>query len=214
MDKIRVMLADDQRILREGLKTILEADEGILVVAMAENGKQALEYADKFHPHLVLMDIRMPEMNGVEATARLKNSYPDMVIIILTTFDDDEYIIEAMAKGASGYLLKDIDGDRLIQSVHDGMAGNIILPGKVAAKLAAHLSGTHAATVSSPHQEFTDREKGLLPLLVKGLNNREMAEKLYLTEGTVKNYLTSIYGKLGARDRTEAVLLLQKHGLV
>ncbi len=206
---IRVLLADDQKILRDGLRALLQSAE-ISVIGDASNGREAVEMALSLKPDVILMDIRMPEMDGVEATRQIKQQLPQTVIIVLTTFDDDEYIIKAMTYGASGYLLKDIDSTRLIQAIRDGMDGNIILPGRIAAKITSHLSGIGQSSAQA--DDFTEREIKIIRLLTAGRSNAEIAETLFLTTGTVKNYISQIYQKLGVSDRANAVIALRKIG--
>lgn len=210
MNKIMVLLADDQRIILDGLKALLEMDSHITVVDMAENGASAYEKTLKIRPDVVLMDIRMPEMDGVEATRMIKRDAPETVVIMLTTFDDDEYIIKAMTYGASGYLLKDIGSDKLIEAIMEGKRGNIILPGKVAAKITSRLRDE--ATPGITTSDFTRRELDIISLMMKGKTNREISEELYLSIGTVKNYISQIYLKIDVNDRAKAVLQLKKMG--
>jgi DNA-binding NarL/FixJ family response regulator len=219
MKTIKIMLVDDQTIIRDGLKSLLSVHEDIEVVAAATNGRLACEEAQRCRPDVVLMDIRMPEMDGVEATRIIKQNLPDTVVIVLTTFDDDEYIIKAMTYGASGYLLKDTGSDQLIQAIRDGMAGNIILPGRIAARITAHLSQSHnktravaAAAETAGPDDFSARELDIISLLTQGKSNREIADTLYLSTGTVKNYISQIYLKIGVNDRANAVLFLKNAG--
>jgi DNA-binding NarL/FixJ family response regulator len=212
MKQIRILIADDQTLMRDGLKTILDLEDDIEVVGLAENGLQAYETAGVLQPDVVLMDIRMPVMDGVESTRLIKRDYPGIAVIILTTFNDDDYIIQALSNGASGYILKDIPGDRLIDAVRDGVKGNLIMPAQVAAKIAARLSlfsdSKRDANIS--RQAFSDREREIISLLVKGFNNKQIATSLYITEGTVKNYISTIYSKIGISDRAKAVVYLKE----
>ncbi len=215
MEKIRIMLVDDQMLLREGLKTIINLQEDMEVVAEAENGQRAVEEMTKREVDVILMDIRMPVLNGVEATALIKKDYPETAIIILTTFDDDDYIIDALSNGAEGYLLKDIDALHLISSIRDAAAGQMMLPGRIAAKLAARISGQTSyrgrqRVESDGLPVLSEREKELGMLMAEGLSNRQIAQKLFLSEGTVKNYISEIYAKLGTNNRTKAGLLIQQ----
>ncbi len=212
MEQIRVLIADDQTLMRDGLKTILELEDDIEVVGSAENGLKAYEAVGAVQPDVVLMDIRMPVMDGVESTRLIKRDYPDTVVIILTTFDDDEYIIQALSNGASGYILKDIQGDKLIGAVRDSVGGSLIMPAQVAAKIAARLSlfQRPKTAAADPRQGFSEREREIIRLLVKGFNNRQIAACLYITEGTVKNYISAIYGKIGISDRAKAVVYLRE----
>lgn len=206
---IKVLLADDQKILRDGLRALLEGHKDIIVAGEAGSGREACEQARKVIPDVVLMDIRMPEMDGVEAARLIKNELPGTVVIMLTTFDDDEYIIKAMTYGASGYLLKDIGSEKLIGAVRDGMSGNIILPGRIAAKITSRLSGPARGANTS---DFSEREKDIIRLIMAGKSNSDIAQSLYLSVGTVKNYASQIYMRLGVSDRTNAVLELKKLG--
>lgn len=212
---IKVMIVDDQTLMRDGLKVILELEEDIEVVAVAENGKEALDLMMEVMPNIILMDIRMPVLNGVEATKLIKDKYKNVAIIILTTFDTDDLIIDALASGADGYMLKDIEGNSLVESIRSAYSGDTILPAKIAAKLVTRVvkgSLTEQEKVKETLEEFqmTEREKEICDLIVKGLTNKQICEKLYLTTGTVKNYITGIYNKLGVNNRTSAVLFLKK----
>ncbi len=200
---IRVLIADDQKILREGLRALLGLKEDISVVGEAGDGREACELARQTKPDVVLMDIRMPNMDGVEAAKVIKSELPKTAVIMLTTFDDDEYVIKAMTYGASGYLLKDIDSDKLIEAVRDG----IILPGRIAAKITSHLSGSGSASY-----DFSEREMEIIRLLTAGKSNAEIAKTLYLSTGTVKNYVSQIYLKLDVKDRANAVIALKNAG--
>ena len=211
MAMIRIVLADDQTIIREGLCSILESYEDMDVVGQASNGREAYDMVMRFKPDIVLMDIRMPVMDGVEATRIIKRDLPEAKVIILTTFEDDDYIINAMTFGASGYLPKDIGSKKLIEAIRDGYSGSIILPGKIASKITSHLA--HNKTEQVELSDFSQREQDIIRLLVDGCNNKEIAEQLYLTVGTVKNYITQIYSKIGANDRANAVIFFKKLGL-
>jgi len=209
---IRVMLVDDQTIMLEGLETLLSVRPDIEIVGTVQSGEEALERLRTVVPDVILMDIRMPGMGGVKATEAIKRIYPHIVILILTTFDDDAYIIEALSNGASGYLLKDINGERLVQSINEVMEGNLLLTGKVAHKLARNIRHSSIRVEQAGEElELTPRELDLAKLLVEGYSTKEIADKLYLTQGTVKNYLSDIYAKIGTNDRTKAALLLKKH---
>lgn len=211
--KIKVMIVDDQRLMREGLKTILDLEWELSVVSLAENGRDALEKINMEQPDVVLMDIRMPVMDGVECTGILKQRFPSIKVLILTTFDDDEYIIEALKNGAEGYLLKDLSSEKLVSSIKDVCSGNAIMQPEIAAKLVSHITGTRNVQQAggSPDNkrvldDLTDREKEVLRLVGKGLSNKEIMKALYISEGTVKNYISSIYDKLGVNERSKAVL--------
>jgi DNA-binding NarL/FixJ family response regulator len=170
----------------------------------AENGEQACELVKQHHPTIVLMDVRMPGLDGVEATKRIKQAYPSTVILILTTFDDDAYILNALANGAAGYLLKDINATKLIGAIHDAVKGSLIMPSAIAAKISSHVVRQKPPEVRM--EDYTPRERDIIALLLEGRSNQEIAQSLYLTVGTVKNYLSQIYGKAGISDRANAIL--------
>lgn len=213
----RIIIADDQTLMRDGLQTILQLEDDMEVVATAENGLEACELALLHQPDLVLMDIRMPVMNGIDAVRKLKSESPSTKVLVLTTFDEDEYIIEALASGAVGFLLKDIPSDKLLQAIRDAAKGEMMLPSAIAAKLAARLSAAPMGTKPAPARargrssdiKFTDREMSIISLMVEGRTNREIAQLLFMSEGTVKNYISTIYDKIGTNDRTQAVIWLK-----
>lgn len=209
--KIAVLLADDQTLIRDGLKAILRAGNEISIAGEASNGKEAIENASKCKPDVILMDIRMPEMDGVEATKIIKEKFPEIKVIILTTFDDDDYIFKAMSYGASGYLLKDIESNELVLAIKSSMKGNVILPGKIAEKITSRLSSNINAAVHVSINDFTEREMDIIRLLMEGKSNSDIAGQLYLSNGTVKNYVSQIYMKINVRDRANAVLYFKKH---
>ncbi len=218
MDKIKIVIIDDQTLMRDGLKTILDLEDDMEVIGAAENGKKALEIVESLKPDVVLMDIRMPELNGVEATRLIKEKYPSTVVLILTTFDDEDYIVDALCNGASGYMLKDMHGDKLIQAVRDGYEGNMIMQSNIAAKLAARLSKNFSQKeqdnkLNLDDFDLTEREIEIGKLIASGLTNKDISEKLFISLGTVKNYVTNIYNKLGVANRAAAVIHLRKLGL-
>jgi DNA-binding NarL/FixJ family response regulator len=210
MNLISVLLADDQTIIRDGLRALLEANPDIQVVAEAKNGMEAYEQTNIHRPQVVLMDIRMPQMGGVEATRLIKQDFPETAVLILTTFDDDESILGAIAYGASGYLLKDISGAKLSEAIRDAVRGSVILPGNIAAKITKHIGIQRRAETSLT--DFTQREQDIIRLLIQGKSNQEIAQILFLTVGTVKNYISQIYSKAGISDRANAVLLFKELG--
>ena len=227
--KIKVMIVDDQTIIREGLSYLLSGFDEIEILCEASDGAMAIKLLENNSPDVILMDIRMPEINGVEATKIIKNKYKDIKIIIFTTFDDDEYIIEAMAGGASGYLLKDTDSKSLAQAIQNVYNGNIIMPGAVFQKLADNLSSNSSSSAKNSNssqfasgevspklktentqtEEFTQRESDIVRLLLEGKSNKEISEELFLTIGTTKNYLSQIYMKLQVSDRANAIIKLK-----
>jgi DNA-binding NarL/FixJ family response regulator len=216
-DCIRVLLVDDQALFRESLALLLRAQPDLAVVGEAPNGEAALALVDAARPHVVLMDLRMPVLDGVAATRRLRLAHPDVQVIALTTFDDDADVFAALRAGAIGYLLKDVSGETLFAAVRAAARGESFLPPTIATKVVAELTRltreppAQAAPAPGP---LTERELAIVRLLAVGATNREIAERLVLAEGTVKNHLTNILGKLGARDRTHAALLARELGLV
>jgi DNA-binding NarL/FixJ family response regulator len=216
-DLIRILLVDDQRLMREGLRILLKLEPDLEIAGEAEDGKAALDAYEALHPDVVLMDVRMPGMDGVEATWRLRERWPKARIVILTTFDDDEYVFEALRAGALGYLLKDVSGHDLAQAVRTVAAGGALIEPSVAAKVIAEFArmAPPARDVDAGLAEpLSEREVQILRLLAGGLTNRQIAERLSMAEGTIKNYVTNILGKLGARDRTQAAIRARKMGLL
>lgn len=216
MAEIRVLLADDQQLMREGLRVLLDLTPDIRVVGEAGNGAEAVERVQALQPDVVLMDVRMPVMDGVEATRRIRRELPDTQVIILSTFDDDEYIFEGLAAGARGYLLKDVSSDELaeaIRTVHQGQA--LLSPG-IASKVVTEFSRLVARREPAPplYEELTPREMEVLRLLAARASNRQIAEALCITEGTVKNHVSNILGKLGVSNRAQAVRRAQELGLL
>ena len=207
MSKIKVMIVDDQSILAEGLKRILETDEGLEVTAVAADGFEALEKMKTDPADVVLMDIRMPNMNGVVATQRIKAEYENAKVVVLTTFDDSDYILSAINNGASGYLLKDIGSAALIDAVKNAYKGDTILPAKIARRIA-----DAAKTVAADREiklkrafAFSEREVEIALMMYEGFTNRQISSALKLGEGTTRNYISAVYIKTGAGCRIEAV---------
>jgi DNA-binding NarL/FixJ family response regulator len=214
--KIRVLLADDQRLMRDGLCTLLELENDLEVVGEAENGLAAVDMAIDLRPDVILMDVRMPEMDGVEATRQLAGRLPECKVIILTTFDDESIIFEGLRAGALGYLLKDVSGEELAAAIREVYRGGALIQPSVARKVLAEFSRLPAAPVASvvsPGETLTDRETEILKLVARGLSNKEIALRLSLTEGTVKNYVSAILQKLGVQDRTQAALKARAMGI-
>jgi len=217
-EPIRVLLVDDQALFREGLRTLLGMQPGLEVVGEAANGEEALRLAAKLCPQVVLMDLRMPVLDGVTATRRLREAQPDCRVIVMTTFDDDEYVFEGLRAGAVGYLLKDVPSEKLVEAIRAAACGESFLQPSVAAKVIAEFSRLAEQAQAKPHpplvEPLSERELEVLRLVARGASNKEIAAALFIAEGTVKNHLTSILGKLGARDRTQALLKAQELGLV
>ena len=219
MSRVSVLLVDDQPLFREGLRTLLSVEPGIEVLGEAGDGEAAVQQARRLRPQVVLMDMRMPVLNGVEATRRLRAETPVSRVIVLTTFDDDEEVFDALRAGAVGYLLKDATRDKLVEAIRSAARGESFLQPSVAAKVVARFAQLpDAAADPRPPQPLvvplSERELGVLRLLADGRTNREIAAELYLAEGTVKNHVTNVLAKLGARDRTQAALRARALGLL
>jgi DNA-binding NarL/FixJ family response regulator len=222
MNKIRVLLADDQDIIRTGLTIILNHQPDLEVVGQAADGVEAVELAMVLHPDVILMDIKMPRLNGIQATRQIMAALPKTQIIILTTYDTDDWVFDGIRAGAVGYLLKDTSGDNLAEAVRGALRGESQLDPAVARKVLRefqHVTSVNKAAApptpdDEPLEKLTEREEEILKLLATGLSNKEIAQKLALSEGTVKNHISAILGKLHANDRTQAVLTALRRGLV
>src|SRR5436309_15363760 len=230
-ERVRVLIVDDQTLVREGFRKLLELEPDIEVVGIAADGQEALAAAERLYqagtpPDVILMDIRMPRMDGIAATKALKERWPDMHIIILTTFDDVELIHAGLRAGALGYLLKDSTAEQLATTIRTAARGQMLLQAEAARKAFSALPPDAPSKVppvparmpsSSTEnlliEQLTEREREILALVAQGASNRQIAENLYLTEGTVKNHMSSILGKLGVRDRTQAALKAKELGL-
>ncbi len=211
MSNIRVAIVDDQTLIREGLASLLALVPDLTVVGKAADGREALALVAEQAPDVVLMDVRMPGMNGVAATREIRARYPRTHVIVLTTFDD-EYVFESLRAGASGYLLKNADPDHLATAIRAVHAGDSILDPAVTRKVIRRATRPEAEPVLT--ERLTRREREVLRLMAEGASNAEIAERLCLAEGTVKNHVSHILGKLGARDRTHAVRLAVEWGLL
>jgi len=217
MERIRILLVDDQKLMREGLRVLLEMEPDLAVAGEAEDGETALASYAEYQPDVILMDIRMPGMDGVEATRRLRERWPEARVIILTTFDDDEYVFEGLRAGALGYLLKDVSGHELAEAVRTVAEGGALIEPSVARKVVAEfarLAPPTRAPDAGLAEPLSEREREILRLVAQGLSNREIALRLSLAEGTVKNYVTNILQKMGVRDRTQAALRGRELGLL
>ncbi|BAZ12329.1 LuxR family two component transcriptional regulator [Calothrix sp. NIES-4071] len=204
---IHILLVDDQHIIRHGLKSMLESNADMQVVGEAENGQRALEQIPALQPDVVLMDIRMPVMDGVAATKAITQNYPDIKVLVLTTFDDNEYVSQAMRLGAKGYLLKDTEPEELMMAIKSVYKGQTLLgPGLFEKAIIPVAAPTKNSEPPPQLAQLTPRELEVLRLIASGANNREIAESLYLSENTVKNYVTNILSRLNLRDRTQAAL--------
>jgi len=214
--KIRILLADDQALFREGLRMLLSAQPDFEVVGEAANGQEAMRLAAKLRPQIVLMDMRMPILDGVEATRRLRETQPECRVIVLTTFDDDALVFEGLRAGAVGYLLKAVSSPRLLEAIHAVARGDSILEPSVTAKVVAEFArlANQAARPQALANPLSDRETEVLRLVVTGATNREIAATLVIAEGTVRNHLTNILDKLEVSDRTQAAVKAKTLGLV
>lgn len=214
---INVLLVDDQVILTEGLKMILSREEDINICGVANDGRKAYELCKWNKPNIVLMDIKMPEMDGAKATKLIKQDFPDIKVIVLTTFNDDEYIYEALKNGASGYLLKDATPQEIAKAVRTVYEGGALIQPEVATKVISKFSEmakeSRCENIDKRVELLTNREKGICRLVGEGKNNKELAKELYLSEGTIKNHITKILNKLGLRDRTQLAIFAVKNNL-
>lgn len=211
---IRVLICDDQLIVCEGLRKILGSDPDIQVVGAAHDGTEALGLIPKLRPEVVLMDLKMPLMNGIIATRQIKEKYPQVYVLVLTTYDDDEWLFDAIRSGAAGYLLKDTPPAELIASVKGTAQGKTYLDPSIAGKVMGSYASRAAAKTPPSNFQFSEREYEVLRLLAQGLSNVDIAQQLYLTEGTVRNYTSDIFKKLGVSDRTQAAIAAIRYGLV
>jgi DNA-binding NarL/FixJ family response regulator len=217
MTPIRILLVDDQALFREGLRTLLSVHADLAVVGEAGNGEEALRLAASLRPEVVLMDVQMPVLDGVAATRRLHAAQPGCHVIMLTTFDDDDYVFEGLRAGAAGYLLKDAPSGTLVEAIRAAARGESFLQPSVAAKVVAEF--TRLSNRTSQHlqpliEPLSERELEILRLVADGASNKDIAAKLVIAEGTVKNHMTNILGKLGVTDRTQAALKAKELGLV
>ncbi len=204
MDKIKILIADDQAIVAEGLSALLSVADDFEVVKIVENGREVLKALKDNKIDVILMDIRMPIMNGVECTEHVKNQYPNTKVLILTTFDDDEYIRKAMNNGAVGYMLKDLTAPKLSAAIRNVYFGNTVMHQDITKKIISGITDEKKQSIRTENGEvLTRREREVLGLIAKGFTNREIADELFLSIGTVKNYNTLIYDKLGIKGRTK-----------
>lgn len=209
---IKVLLAEDQVMVRQGLKAMIETDEEIVVTGEADNGKEAVRLCEKQLFDLAILDIRMPEMDGIETAKVLRSRFPHMKILMLTTFDDNQYVMDALKSGVSGYMLKNGDTEGLIRSIKSAIGGGLSLEDQVAAKVMPILLQNQVEESIDP--TLTPRERAILKCIGEGLNNKEIAERLGLSVGTVKNQTSHILDKLELRDRTQLAIYAIRHRLI
>jgi DNA-binding NarL/FixJ family response regulator len=223
---IQVLITDDQNIVRQGLSVILKHQPGIEVAGLAANGREAVRLVEQVRPDVVLMDLKMPEMNGVLATREIVSKHPEVKVVVLTTYDADEWVFDAIRAGASGYLLKDSDSEQIVAAIKGANAGEVLIDPAVAGKVLAEFNrlAVSRPAMTQPHhlsnsddvmiiEALTERELAVLQEMAQGKSNREIAETLFLAEGTVKNYVSTIISKLQANDRTQAAIIALKKGL-
>ncbi|MDD3927228.1 MAG: response regulator transcription factor [bacterium] len=215
MDGIRLLIADDHPLMREGIQRVLSEAGDIIVIGEAKNGIDAVEMARSHDPDVIIMDISMPELSGVDATRQIKKESPRVAVLILTVYEDNEHIFEAIKAGASGYILKDIVAERLVEAVRMASVGEALVEPSIASKLLeefSHISNYREA--SEVFDELTAREIEILQAIADGHGNKDVASSLFISEKTVKNHLSNIFRKLQVNDRTQAVLLALRRGLI
>lgn len=210
---LNVLIVDNQALARDGLELIVGASNDIIVIGTAENGADAIDKIDALHPDLVLMDLKMPVMNGVQATRRIRERFPEVKVLVLTTYDADEWVVDAIRAGASGYLLKDSPRDEIVDAIRKTAAGENTTSPQITEKLYRYVQrGT--PTDSTIADKLSKRERDILSHLANGLSNADIAERIHLAEGTVRNYVSNIFAKLDVSDRTQAAAIAWRHGLV
>ena len=215
--KIKLLIVDDQELFREGLLTLLSVQKDFEVVSQANSGEDAVLSATKFSPDVILMDLRMPGIGGVEATRRILQQHPGMKVIVLTTFDEDDLVFNALHAGAVGYLLKDVSPEKLFEAIRSAQKGEYYLLPSITAKVMAEFTKMPRAPkieVGEQIENLSRRELEILKMVSTGMSNKEIASSLVIAEGTVKNHLTNIFNKLEARDRMHAVLIAREIGII
>jgi DNA-binding NarL/FixJ family response regulator len=211
---IRMILVDDQDVVRLGMAAILSTEAEIVVLDTAADGEEALYLVEKHQPDLVLMDLKMPIMNGIQATRLIRERFPAVKVLVLTTYDADEWVFDAIRAGAAGYLLKDSTREDLLKAIRLTVGGQTAIDPHIGGRLFSHVMQNVSSTDSRFAETLSEREVEVLKLLARGMNNRAIAEQLHLSEGTVRNYVSSVLSKLEVSDRTHAAILALRHGLV
>ena len=210
---MKVIICDDQAIVRDGLAMLLKLEPDIEVVGTAEDGAAAVEMVVDKRPDLILMDLKMPIMNGVEATRQIRTKCPEVKVLVLTTYADDEWVFDAIQAGASGYLLKDTPREELIRAVRGTVTGKTYVDPSIAGKVLEQVSSHQTQPATLVTSKLTEREIEVLRLIARGLNNTDIADQLFLSDGTVRNHVSAILAKLGVSDRTQAAVIAIQHGL-
>ena len=210
---MKILICDDQAVVRDGLELLLKLEKDMQVVGTAADGAEAVELAASKQPDLVLMDLKMPGTNGIEATRRIRSRFPEMRVLVLTTYDDDQWVFDAIRAGASGYLLKDTPREGILQAIRGTLAGKSFVDPGVAGKLLDRVASKQVQPETLLTDKLTGREVDVLRLIARGLNNTEIAARLSLSEGTVRNHVSAVLAKLGVADRTQAAVIAIQHGL-
>jgi NarL family two-component system response regulator LiaR len=210
---MQVIICDDQATVRDGLVMLLKLEPDIDIVGTAEDGAEAVEMAADKKPDLILMDLKMPIMNGVEATRQIKMKHPEIKVVVLTTYADDEWVFDSIQAGASGYLLKDTPREELIKAVRGTVTGKTYVDPSVAGKVLEQVSSRQTQPATLITSKLTQREVEVLRLIARGLSNADIADRLFLSDGTVRNHVSAILAKLGVSDRTQAAVIAIQHGL-
>ena len=210
---MKILLCDDQAVIRDGLEMLLNLEKDFQVIGAAQDGAEAVELAAQKQPDLILMDLKMPIMNGSEATRQIRAKFPHIKILVLTTYDDDEWVFDAIRAGASGYLLKDTSRQKIVEAIRGTMDGKSFVDPAIAGKLLNQVASRQTQPASILTDKLTERELDVLRLIAKGINNSEIATQLHLSEGTVRNHVSAILEKLGVSDRTQAAVIAIQHGL-
>lgn len=210
---MKILICDDQAVIRDGLEMLLKLEQDFEIIGAAQDGAEAVELAAQKSPDLVLMDLKMPGTNGIEATREIRAKFPNVKVLVLTTYDDDEWLFDAIRAGASGYLLKDTPRHKIIEAIRGTVEGRSFLDPAIAGKLINQVASNQKQPTSVLAEKLTERELDVLRLIARGFNNSDIAGQLHLSEGTVRNHVSAILEKLGVSDRTQAAVVAIQHGL-